>query len=53
MSRRITLKQLNVFVETAMNKYITIAAEKCYITQPPSASKAILQLEEALQKSFI
>ncbi|BCL53406.1 LysR family transcriptional regulator [Francisella tularensis subsp. holarctica FSC022] len=49
MSRRITLKQLNVFVETAMNKYITIAAEKCYITQP-SASKAILQLEEALQK---
>ncbi|MDE5018469.1 LysR family transcriptional regulator, partial [Francisella tularensis subsp. holarctica] len=40
MRRRITLTQINVFVETAMNKYITIAAEKCFITQP-SASKAI------------
>ncbi|MBK2259393.1 LysR family transcriptional regulator [Francisella philomiragia] len=49
MSRKITLKQLNVFVETAINKSISIAAQKCYITQP-SASKAISQLEEALEK---
>lgn len=44
---KISLKQLRIFIETAKHKQISVAAQKCHITQA-AASMALAELESRL-----
>ncbi len=48
---KISLKQLKIFVEIAKSKSVSLAAEKCFVSQP-AASKSLALLEEYLNTSL-